>query len=349
MWALYLGRPYSIRLEDVTVPRATMNQDAHPWDMLMSEAWTGLLTVVGRICDVLYVLTYDPLAKDLHDYSRNQKQQIPSVSLNEQLQSWSSNLSPSVQYSTSAPPPVYVLQSVLPFLFPIIYSPTKLMPSHSMQYHSALILTQRPAASFGTTISSSTSLSLRSRTTCVESAIHLATITQDYRDNHGSAATMLGTSLYNITIAVIVLIANWADGGVEGPHSPSPSTSQSEYLAHIESCMLSLKEMESSYIVARTVSKQLSYLMRRCNFPSLPTLSTVSSITSDTELDPPLQHKNDELLFQLGHTLPLSPESDQNGAWGQDGDDFNFMLMMSECDALKSVGPWSYPMDHPIL
>lgn len=133
---------------------------------------------------------------------------------------------------------------------------------------------------------------------------------------------MLGTSLYNITIAVIVLIANWADGS---------SVDEAQYFSCIDSCMQSIKEMESSYIVARTVVKQLTYLMRRCNCPRL----------LSEKVQP---FKDDNVLFQLGQALPLSPEPEDDSLLGQD-----FFLMMSECDVLQSVGPWTYPMDHPIL
>lgn len=52
-WALYLGRPYSIKLNDVSVPRPGCNTDTPSWDMLMSAAWTNLLEIVGHICDAL--------------------------------------------------------------------------------------------------------------------------------------------------------------------------------------------------------------------------------------------------------------------------------------------------------
>jgi len=52
-WALYLGRPYSIKLNDVSVPRPGCNTETPSWDMLMSAAWTNLLEIVGHICDAL--------------------------------------------------------------------------------------------------------------------------------------------------------------------------------------------------------------------------------------------------------------------------------------------------------
>lgn len=53
MWALYLGRPYTIRLDDVTVARATNKMEAPPFDMVIAEAWSSLMEIVGRICDAL--------------------------------------------------------------------------------------------------------------------------------------------------------------------------------------------------------------------------------------------------------------------------------------------------------
>lgn len=39
-WAWYLGRPDSIKLDDVSVPRSGCNTETPSWDMLMSAAWT---------------------------------------------------------------------------------------------------------------------------------------------------------------------------------------------------------------------------------------------------------------------------------------------------------------------
>ncbi len=52
-WALYLGRPYSIKLEDVSVQGPGSNTETPSWDMLMAEAWTSLLDIVGHVCDAL--------------------------------------------------------------------------------------------------------------------------------------------------------------------------------------------------------------------------------------------------------------------------------------------------------
>ena len=53
MWALYLGRPYSIKLDDVTVLRPGSNVRVPSWDVLMLAAWSSLLIIVGKVCDVL--------------------------------------------------------------------------------------------------------------------------------------------------------------------------------------------------------------------------------------------------------------------------------------------------------
>jgi len=193
-----------------------------------------------------------------------------------------------------------------------------------MQYCCAVILTQRPAACFGTPITEATSVSIKSRSICVQNAIRLAGLTQEYREHHGSAQTMLGTSLYTTTIAAIILIAHWADGG---------SVDEGQYLSCIDSCLQCLREMKTSYVVARTVLKQLTGLMRRCNIPRL---------RSDT--DPQSIDGDDSVLVQLGQALPLSPVPEDDMIFGQD-----FLLMMSDCDALRSVGPWTYPTGHPIL
>lgn len=124
-----------------------------------------------------------------------------------------------------------------------------------MQYCSAMILLHRPAARFGITFTNESNASLEARSTCVHYATRMTHMVQDYRHHHGSASTMLGTALYNITTAGIVLIANMAD---------DPSQVGPQHWLCIDTCIQSPEEMEVSSLVARPVLKQLRYLMRSC-------------------------------------------------------------------------------------
>src|SRR6266498_4328328 len=51
------------------------------------------------------------IRKVLSDMCRNQKQRIPSQSLNEELHSWKSQLDPAIQCAPDSPPSTYILQS----------------------------------------------------------------------------------------------------------------------------------------------------------------------------------------------------------------------------------------------
>jgi hypothetical protein len=50
---LYLGRPYAIKLEDVTVRQPLDGYDPPSWEQMMMAAWVSLLEIVGQICDTL--------------------------------------------------------------------------------------------------------------------------------------------------------------------------------------------------------------------------------------------------------------------------------------------------------
>lgn len=107
MWALYLGRPYSIKLDDVTVSHPGFDADVPSWDMLMSAAWTSLFDIVGHMCDALSV--YQPANRDSGaDFSRNGKlgKSEHVNSLNQQLLAWEAHLHETIQYSPGCPPSV---------------------------------------------------------------------------------------------------------------------------------------------------------------------------------------------------------------------------------------------------
>lgn len=51
LWALYLGRPPCIKLEDVTVLRP--QTDVLSFDTTALAAWINLLEIIDHICEVL--------------------------------------------------------------------------------------------------------------------------------------------------------------------------------------------------------------------------------------------------------------------------------------------------------
>ena len=53
-WSLYLGRPYAINLDDITISRPSSDKNSSTsWEMLILLAWTELFEIVGHICNAL--------------------------------------------------------------------------------------------------------------------------------------------------------------------------------------------------------------------------------------------------------------------------------------------------------
>ena len=206
---------------------------------------------------------------------------------------------------------------------------------HSMQFCAAVILLHRPAARFGVLSIHASDESLETRKVCAMHATHIVNVIRDYRQHHGPANTLLGTALYNITMAAIVLIACLADDtSIEG----------AQYLLSINTCVRGLEDLESSYIVARTVLKQLKHLMRRCNLQFTPSDAEMlrnASNASDSlyqistiGLDSPQPKMNEDFKALLPESNDVSPNDELAG--------HDFLLAMSECDTLNVMGSWSW-------
>ncbi|OQV03677.1 Fungal specific transcription factor domain-containing protein [Cladophialophora immunda] len=277
LWATYLGRPYLIRLDVVTLPRPDASPGVHTWDEIIAGAWTDLLDIIGRICD-----------------SINHKLSQPLV-MRQKLCNWRLNLDPVLRYLPQSPPAVHVLH---------------------LHYHSAVILERLSEGRFGVETSSAASDSTSARTIYTDHALQLAAITQDYRANHGSARTMIGNSLYNITIAVIVLIANWAEGG---------TTDENQYIERVDSCVRSIKEMETSFASARTLSNIVLSLMRRCNFPPLP-----------SQRQKEWSEEDEGLLSRLRLSLPILSPDFMPALY----DDQGLFSATFDSEGLESSGPF---------
>jgi len=131
---------------------------------------------------------------------------------------------------------------------------------------------------------------------------------------------MLGTALYTITTAAIVLIADIADG--------TPANDHEGHLTHIYLLMRCLRDMEFTYPVSLTVLKQVKYLMRRCNVPPEP--REVQNEGGHSQSPGFVPRQNQTPISLPGDLLP-----EANG----------FLMTMSECDALESFGPWAYDFD----
>jgi hypothetical protein len=170
-----------------------------------------------------------------------------------------------------------------------------------------------------------------SRAICLENAVRLGQVLDDYRKFHGHACTVLGTALYNITMTAVVLIANRAELALN---------STFEHLSCLTSCIRALEEIQISYVSARTILKQLKYLMRRCKLLDLAAdaqalrdanaslFQRKSSDMVESE-SPPIN-----LAGQILPTISTFDETDQLDA-GQ------LLMALEDCNALHMMGSWN--------
>lgn len=171
-WALYLGRPHSMKLEDISVKRPSPSDSSSlSWESKMSLAWTGLLEIIGDICDIL---------------NGHQSSSKKATFLDAMLHDWSSSLSTDLAYRPDQLPAVFLLH---------------------MQHAAAKILLHRPSASFGKPEEMQSSESEHSRQICVENACLIADVLQDYSTQYGSISTMSWIALHMIGTASTTLIA----------------------------------------------------------------------------------------------------------------------------------------------
>ncbi|EXJ84557.1 hypothetical protein A1O3_05226 [Capronia epimyces CBS 606.96] len=218
LWALYLGRPPVIKLSDVSIPRPDRN--ASSWEMKMFAAWVELLDLAGQISEKLNTNTCFQEQIDFYM---------------DALQSWDSSCDHSITFFPNAPPGVYLLR---------------------IQYSALVILLNRHNAGYGNLQKRNCAHSQKSRKACVEHALITSQLLQDYAAHHGSANTMMGSVLYNITSAATIVVAEMA----EKNRRDVPKES-----AALAICLNAMKEMESAEIVARNVRKIVQTIMRVCN------------------------------------------------------------------------------------
>jgi hypothetical protein len=298
-WSVYLGRPSALNLEDITIsPPSILSDNASSYSAELSIllAWTTIFTIVGDICNAL----------NRKPFTYTQMQ-----NLRQTLVTWQSSLDPSLMHVPGCPPAVSVLQ---------------------LQYHAAMIILHRSTARFGTSQSEATPISQGSRAVCVEHVLHIAGILDDYRASYGTAITLLGLALYNITVAAVVLIAIRAE---------KASEASNEYLSSLTSCIGALEEMQTTYASAKTILKQLRYLVRQCKLLNVKGDSQalgdanasllVRRATLDPEVDSPPIALLPQILQQEWSTSDATALMDS----GQ------FMLALENCEALQTMGSWN--------
>ncbi|KAB5531468.1 fungal-specific transcription factor domain-containing protein [Coniochaeta sp. 2T2.1] len=174
-WAKYLGRPVSLRAEDLELELCRPLGPDATWDTKIAFAWVSLLLVVGNISDALNRVKCSPETLQ---------------ALDEQLQNWYNNLDAELRYGQSAPPSVILLH---------------------MEYYSSKIHLYRPTANFGASLATTEAQDRISRSICIANAENVASATADYSNIYGDLSTMSGIGLHMIATATTILIANIAE------------------------------------------------------------------------------------------------------------------------------------------
>ncbi|KAL1887131.1 hypothetical protein Sste5346_010420 [Sporothrix stenoceras] len=250
-WALYLGRPQSIRLEDVDAKRPGEGgaADTEPTgEVRMAAAWCSLLEIVGKICEILNGV-HTPrwrLGKEKPNLH------VQHLHLVQRLEQWRATLHPSLQYETSQTPAMIILR---------------------MQYAAAMILLHRPLAQFGTDLtalpSPAAADAAQSRQICIEDAGRIARCLQEYADGHGSVMTMSWVSLHIVATAATTLIASIAEHRPPGTMSDSDMAAVAPQLDSLRRCLTTLNELEKSHVVARRVRKVIQSTIRLLNMDAV--------------------------------------------------------------------------------
>lgn len=135
-----------------------------------------------------------------------------------------------------------------------------------------IILLNKHNAGFGNYEDSCDAQAVRSRQACVKNALRVSNLVQDYTAHHGSAYTLVGSALYNITMAATILIADIAE---------KKKLNSVTNLAPLTTCLNVMKEMEGAEIVARNVRKIVQTIMRVCDVHRYPTDEEHTNTHSD--------------------------------------------------------------------
>jgi hypothetical protein len=140
-----------------------------------------------------------------------------------------------------------------------------------MQYYSSKIILHRATAEFGSAVPQTFSLSDRSRHICVDNAKSIATALADYRQTYGDATTLSGVGLHIIATASTILIADISE---------KRSNDMATQIVALNTCVLSLTEMEKTYTVARRVRRIIRLVMGLCHLD-----------VDNTDIPPDLEEK----------------------------------------------------------
>ena len=207
----------------------------------------------------------------------------------------------------------------------------------SMQYSAMMILLNRHNAGFGNPEKMHIPEAVRSRQECLQHAIRIARMLREYKNQHGDANTLLGSALYNITMAATTFVAEITDTRKEG---------SCDELVWLIECLRTMKEMEHTEIVARNVFNIVQATMRVCNVRvedlDLGSFSP-SGYSPPPRLEPPPPPPDPATIGLHQTTLAMWPAFDLDSLGMDEAFPFAFgqpMLDTEPASVLPSMGQY---------
>lgn len=107
----------------------------------------------------------------------------------------------------------------------------------SLQYSSMTILVNRHNAGFGNPEGRRAAGAIRSRELCLQHAFRISHMMNDYRKFNGDGSTLVGSALYNVTMAATTFVAEIFEARKE---------SFREEIDGLTICLKTMREMVSS-------------------------------------------------------------------------------------------------------
>ncbi|KAK6378783.1 hypothetical protein LTS17_006486 [Exophiala oligosperma] len=151
------------------------------------------------------------------------------------LHLWKESLDQTLTFFPGAPPGVYSLH---------------------IHYSALIIVLNRRHAEFGKRDKSDVLTSEKARKACVDNALAITDLVKNYMVHHSSMNTMAGPVLYNITVAIMILIAD-----VAAKHNGGPS----ETSTAVGILMDAIRQRAVNEVVARQVLQIVDTIMQVCH------------------------------------------------------------------------------------
>jgi len=243
--SIYLGRPSTISLTNVTVPRPTVDADRSQHSLIL-VAWTDLCIILGDVID----MTNGP--------SRMLEQQSTILLLSkagERLHQWLKGLPEEVQWKSD--------QEAVPV--PGIFA-------LHMQLSAAMIMLHRPFAVYAPT---NPGLGRRitgeqlygytpdlSRQVCSENAVRISKMLLKYRQHYG-IGKVLSSMLHHMFIAATTLISQIS---TDARGKSEDNSNEKRWLAV---CLQALEDIGPYFHIGGRVHKVITSFLESCGYSDL--------------------------------------------------------------------------------